>query len=97
MRISNAGRQRLILAVTNSEDEAVKQLPEEGFLRIGDIIGDRRRGTAGVLPVSRTEFYAGVKEGLYPAPIKLGPRLSVCHVQYVRAHIAQIFSRGNAG
>ncbi|MGB4334708.1 MAG: AlpA family phage regulatory protein [Chromatiaceae bacterium] len=75
----------------------MRQLPEEGFLRISDIIGDRRRGTAGVLPVSRTELYQGIKEGRYPAPIKLGPRLSVWRVADIRDLLVRLGSRGNAG
>ena len=73
----------------------MKQLHEEGFCRLGDIIGDRRRGTAGVLPVSRTEWYAGIKAGRYPPPIILGSRLSVWKVQDIRALIAAIGSKGH--
>ena len=27
-----------------------------------------------LVPVSRATWYAGIKEGRYPAPVKLGPR-----------------------
>ena len=49
------------------------------------------------MPVSRTEWYAGIKAGRYPQPIKLGSRLAVWKVQDIRALIAHIGSRGNVG
>ena len=30
----------------------------------------------GVLPISKSSFLKGVKDGLYPKPIKLGPRIT---------------------
>lgn len=30
-----------------------------------------------LIPVSRSTFYAGIKAGIYPKPIKLGARISV--------------------
>lgn len=47
------------------------------------------------MPVSRTEWYAGIKAGRYPPPIKLGSRLSVWKVQDIRALIAAIGSKGH--
>lgn len=29
-----------------------------------------------LIPMSRSTFYAGIKAGIYPAPIKLGARIS---------------------
>jgi prophage regulatory protein len=63
------------------------QLPETGFLRLVDIIGDRRKGISGLFPVSRTAWYAGVKSKLYPQPIKLGPRTTAYDIQAVRSLI----------
>lgn len=48
-----------------------KALPDEGFVRLPQIIGDKKRGIAGVFPVSRASWYNGIREGIYPAPIKL--------------------------
>ena len=44
------------------------------LLRIYDIIGDPARGILPLLPVSRSHFYAFVKAGIYPQPVKLGLR-----------------------
>lgn len=45
-----------------------------GYLRIWQIVGDRKRGIEPLLPVGRSTFLAGVKSGKYPKPIKLGER-----------------------
>ncbi|MCC7280083.1 MAG: AlpA family phage regulatory protein [Chromatiaceae bacterium] len=68
----------------------MRQLPEEGFCRIAAIIGDKRRNIEGIFPVSRSEWYAGIKSGKYPAPVKLGARLSVWRVQDVRRLLVEI-------
>ena len=46
----------------------------EGFLRISQILADRRRGWTGPLPISKSSWWAGVKTGRFPQPVKLGPR-----------------------
>ena len=33
-----------------------------------------RRATVGVIPVGRSSFLAGVKKGIYPAPVRFGRR-----------------------
>jgi prophage regulatory protein len=48
-----------------------------GYLRIWDIIGDRKRGINPLIPVGRTTWLNGVKEGKYPKPIKLSDRVTV--------------------
>ncbi len=45
-----------------------------GYLRIWQIVGDRKRGIEPLLPVGRSTFLAGVKSGKYPKPVKLGKR-----------------------
>lgn len=41
------------------------------LMRLVDIIGPH-----GPIPVSRSTWLAGVKNGRYPAPVKLGPRIT---------------------
>jgi prophage regulatory protein len=45
---------------------------EKGFFRIWEITGCKKRGVAGLIPVSQTGWYNGVKRGIFPAPIKVG-------------------------
>ncbi len=59
------------------------RIPEAGFLRLAQIIGDARRGLSGVLPMSRTTFYARVKTGEFPKPVKSG-RLSLWRADDIR-------------
>lgn len=64
-------------------------LPEEGLVRLPQIIGDRKRGITGVFPISRSSWYAGIKAGLYPEPVKLGPRTAAWEVGKIRKLLEQ--------
>ena len=46
------------------------------FLRLHQIIGDKKAEPPiqALLPISRSSFLAGVKEGRYPSPYKIGLR-----------------------
>lgn len=57
------------------------QLPQTGFLRLPQIIGDAKRGIPAVVPVSKTTWWAGIKEGRFPKPVKLGPRTTAWRVE----------------
>ena len=48
-----------------------------------------------IFPISKSAWWAGVKEGKYPAPIKLGPRTTVWDVRKIRAVVEQ--QNGNGG
>lgn len=62
-------------------------LPETGFLRLRQIIGDRKRGVPGLIPIGPTNWWAGVKSGKYPKPLKLGPKTTVWRISDIRALI----------
>ena len=59
-------------------------LPETGYLRIWQIIGDERRGLPAVIPVSRSTWYQGVKDGRFPKPVKLSTRIVAWNVSDIR-------------
>lgn len=65
------------------------QLPQTGFLRLPQIIGDAKRGIPAVMPVSKTTWWAGIKEGRFPKPVKLGPRTTAWRVEDIRQLIEQ--------
>ena len=65
-------------------------LPETGFLRLPHIIGDphARPPIPGVVPVSRSTWWAGVKSGRYPQPVRtLGRRITAWRVEDILALI----------
>ena len=64
-------------------------LPDEGLLRISQIIGDPNAEPPipAVIPVSKSSWWAGVKSGRYPASVKLGPRTTAWKVSDIRALI----------
>jgi predicted DNA-binding transcriptional regulator AlpA len=59
-----------------------RYLPSSGLLRIASIIGP-----SGPIPVSRSTWWAGVKSGRYPQPVKLGPRITTWRVEDIQALI----------
>jgi len=65
-------------------------LPEEGYLRLAQIIGDANTTppTPALIPVKKSSWWAGVKSGRYPQPIRtLGARITVWKVDDIRALI----------
>jgi len=56
-------------------------LPEIGYLRLPQIIGDRKRNIPALIPVSRATWWAGVASGRFPAGVLLGPRTRAWSVE----------------
>ena len=69
-------------------------LPESGFLRLPQIIGDKKRGIPAVIPVSKSTWWNGVAEGRFPKPVKLGPRTTAWRVEDIRAICANAAETG---
>lgn len=67
-------------------------LPETGFLRLSQIIGDPNAEPpiASIIPVSKSTWWAGVASGRFPKPVKLGPRVTAWRVEDIRALIASV-------
>lgn len=63
------------------------QLPDTGFLRIKQIVGDKKAGIPPIIPISRTSWLDGVRAGKYPPGIKLGPNTTVWRCEDIRALI----------
>lgn len=53
--------------------------PEKGLVRINQILAP-----AGPIPVSKSTWWAGVKDGRFPKPLKLGARVTVWRVEDIR-------------
>lgn len=67
------------------------ELPTTGFLRLPQIIGDAKASppVPALIPVAKTTWWAGVKSGRFPKPVKLGPRVTAWRAEDIRALIAQ--------
>ena len=51
-------------------------LPEVGYLRLSQILS--------IIPVSKSAWWEGCRSGLYPKPVKLGPRTTAWRVEDIR-------------
>lgn len=66
-------------------------LPETGYLRLSHIIGNPKADPPlpAIIPVSKSTWWAGIKAGRFPAPVKLGPRITAWRVEDIRALLRQ--------
>lgn len=57
-------------------------LPTTGFLRLPAVLR--------LIPVGRSTWWAGVKDGRYPAPVKLGARITAWRAEDLAALIGYL-------
>lgn len=50
-------------------------LPETGFLRVNDILK--------LIPIGKSTWWAGVKSGRFPKPVKLYPNVALWPVEQI--------------
>jgi prophage regulatory protein len=62
-------------------------LPETGYLRLLQILGNSKvqPPIPAIIPIGRSTWWAGVKSGRFPAPVKLGPHTTAWKVEDIRA------------
>ena len=62
------------------------------FLRLKQIIGDPNAEPpiAPIIPISKSSWWAGVKSGRYPEPVKIGANTTVWREDDVRALIEEL-------
>lgn len=69
-------------------------LPETGYLRLSQIVGKPATETApaipAIFPVCRSTWWAGVRSGRYPKPVKLGKRITAWRIEDIRALISKV-------
>lgn len=61
-------------------------IPETGFLRLSQIIGNNKSNPTipPLIPVSKSTWWEGVKNGRFPKPVKLGPRITAWRIKDIR-------------
>jgi len=62
------------------EDMSYPEFPKTGLVRVKQILAP-----IGPIPVSKSTWWAGVKDGRFPQPIKLSPNTTVWRVEEIRA------------
>jgi prophage regulatory protein len=67
-------------------------LPTTGFIRLPNIIGNPKSNPpiTPLIPVSKSSWWAGIKSGIYPQPIKLGARSTAWRVEDIRELITKL-------
>jgi prophage regulatory protein len=61
----------------------MNQINPTGLLRLWQIVGDPKKNQPPLIPISKSSWWAGVKSGRYPSPIKLSARTTVWRAQEV--------------
>lgn len=62
-------------------------LPDTGFIRQAQLVGNKKSGIAGVIPFSPATLWRKVGSGEFPAPIKLSAGITAWKVEDIRAWI----------
>jgi predicted DNA-binding transcriptional regulator AlpA len=58
--------------------------PRTGFVRLRDILAP-----AGPIPVSKSTWWQGIRDGRFPKPLKLGKRVTVWRAEDIHRLIEQ--------
>lgn len=63
------------------------ELPEFGYLRLPQILGNPKAKppVPAVIPVSKSTWWAGIKDGRYPPGVKISRRCTAWKVADIRA------------
>jgi prophage regulatory protein len=64
----------------------------QGFFRLPSIIGDPNANPPipALIPLSKSTWWAGIKSGRFPAPVKLGERCTVWKKEEIFAYIENV-------
>ncbi len=65
-------------------------LPETGYMRLSQILGNPKATppVPPIIPISKSTWWVRVKSGMYPQPVKLGPKITVWRVEDIRSLLA---------
>lgn len=60
-------------------------ISQVGFFRLPQIVGNKKSGIPPIIPVSKSTWWAGVKSGRYPKPVKLSDRCTAWRIEDILA------------
>jgi prophage regulatory protein len=83
--------------VVPNNPASVPVIPDQGFVRVHQLIGCRRRGLVPILPISRSGMYAAIREGRIPPPTKLGPKVIAWPAEQIKAMLEEMKPEGERG
>ena len=71
---------------------SLDSLPATGFVRLPTIIGDPKSDPPkpALIPVCSSSWWNGIKKGIYPKPIKIGPNTTAWRVEDIRKLIEKL-------
>ncbi len=64
------------------QNKKPKPLPETGYIRLHEVLN--------LIPIGKSTWWAGVKDGRFPRGIKIGPNITAWHVDDIRTLIEKL-------
>lgn len=70
----------------------MSQLPETGFLRLKQILGDpfAKPPVPPIIPIGKSTWWDGIKKGRFPKPVKLSSRTTAWRAEDIRALVLRL-------
>lgn len=75
--------------MNNKQQLGERLLPTTGFLRLPQVLA--------FVPVSKSTWWNGVRDGRFPRPVKLGPRMTAWKAEDIHSLIKTIGGAGHEG
>ena len=87
----NKAQNKRSLTNNSSDYQTEYPLPQTGFLRLHQIIGNPKANPPipALIPVGKSTWWEGCRSGRFPQPIKIGNRITVWRVQDIKDYIEQ--------
>jgi prophage regulatory protein len=79
-----------------NEPAVTQLLPNTGALSLRQVIGDKDLGIQGLLPISRSGWFQGIREKRFPAGFICGKRRRMWLASDIAALIADLASQGGS-
>lgn len=71
----------------------MKNENEKIFFKIYEIIGDKKKGIIGIIPMGRTCWFRNVKNGTFPQPVRISKRTTFWTVESIKKLIDDISNK----